>query len=103
MSIVDYQLEKRPFAPGEKRALMIRNPGAPGNGSPEVRVEATHKRTGTFGRHYEMVAGKKQPPVFIQLNHGNPADDERRLIAIAEDLLSAENAPLEVGNSGGEP
>ena len=91
-------------------------------------VEAEHKRTERHltheARHYELkvighrseVVGNKTedrspmtydllPTTFIQLNHGDPVDDEMRLAAIAEDLLSVvENPQSAIRNpqSGGE-
>lgn len=55
------------------------------------KAEATHKATITEqwgeGREYTVaVAGKS---IKVQLNHGDPKNDSKRLAAIVEDSLAA--------------
>ena len=122
MPIADSQLpiEKQPFAPNEKRMLTLRaeviDPKYIIDGKPPS-IEAEHKRTERHptheSRYYEIQGlgirdlgiGKNknsQVPIFMQLNHGNPADDEARLTAIAEDFLSLQPIADSLQPNGGE-
>ncbi len=106
-------IQIKPFAPHEKRLLALDKSRLDAKqlvkGKPP-RIEATHKRTERYpsheARYYELQgignreqgAGEKLHPtpyalcpVFIQLNRGDPADDEQRLAAIAANILTTEN------------
>ncbi len=104
-------ISKLPFMPTEKRTLTIRaeriDPKYLTDGEPPS-VEAEYGRTERHPTHearfYEIQGlgtGNQGPgennlhptphaprPVFVQLNHGDPAADEARLAVIAEDFLS---------------
>lgn len=96
----------RAFDPHEKRALTLRaerlDPKHLVKGkSPFVEAEHSRIQTHAWGkaRHYELTmeapgtAGGKTPAtVSVQLNHGDPADDETRLAEIMESNL----APIEI-------
>ena len=90
--------EKMPFDVKEKRVLTIRaeriDPKHLTDGRPP-EIEAEHKRTECRpthkARHYALVVGRlNNPAIRVQLNHGNPADDETRLVEIAESILSVD-------------
>ncbi len=104
--------EKQPFAEREKRTLTLRaeriDPKylTPLDGLPP-HVEAEYKRAEKHPTHearfFQLEIRNPQSAIRIQLNHGDPADDEARLAAIAEDLLTEspgdDKAPSTAGGS----
>ncbi len=125
---MEFSIHNPPFSKGEKRTLTLRaeriDPKYLTDGEPPS-VEAEHKRTERHPTHesrfyeiqglgtWDLGPGENNlhptpyalRPVFVQLNHGHPADDESRLASITEDLLSVvENPQSAIRNpqSGGE-
>ncbi len=101
------QQKKQPFAVNEKRALTLRaeviDPKHVIDGKPPA-TEAEHKRTEKHPTHqarFFQLKIKNQKSK-IQLNHGDPADDEARLAAIAEDFLSLHPTTYDLHSEGGE-
>ena len=88
----------RPFEPHEKRALVLHteriDPKYLSDGKAPT-VEAEHKRTNRHAwgkaRYYQLrITDCGLRNVRIQLNHGDPKDDESRLKSIMESQLAPE-------------
>ena len=96
------KITAKAFSEGEKRTLTIRAERIDPKhlvGGKAPKITAAHKVTEKHPTHearFFDIEIKNQKSkienVHVQLNHGSPADDEARLTAIAEDLLTAENA-----------
>lgn len=94
----------RPFEPSEKRILKLDksklDPKCLISGK-APSIEASHARTDSHAwgdsRHYnlENKSAIKSSAIRVQLNHGNPKDDESRLKSIMEDSLAPEIAEIE--------
>lgn len=93
------QQNKQPFAEGEKRPLALRteriDPARLIDGeAPTVEAEYERiKRLPTHEARFYEITGLPSA-ARIQLNHRDSRHDEARLVAIAENLLSAEPISL---------
>ena len=103
------KIAAKAFDKGEVRTLMVRDCSESSIENQKSKIEnveiaatlkAAKKHPTHEARFYEIaISGSAMggSAARVQLNHGDPADDEQRLAEIAEDLLT-EEAP---GTAGG--
>ena len=83
------EIEKKLFTPGEKRTLSLNAAKLDPKhlvGGKAPMVEATFERSQRWPSHEGRFYGLTGD-VRVQLNHGDPADDEQRLVEHTESFL----------------
>ncbi len=92
---------KKPFARDERRRFVVSSPEPVAGKNRQTAVAATLERTRRFPTHaarfFELTTDSRLPATIrVQLNHGEPGDDEKRLAEIAEDFLQKNSFNAEI-------
>ncbi len=93
MEITHVKTKGQPFSPCESRIINIIRPDL---AIPSTVFEAVHKKTEQTSRHYEIELPHFSKLCRVQLNLGNPNNDEQQLSQIVTNLLLAKKEEDEV-------